>query len=457
MSLPDTTVIFVFYNEALSTLLRSIHSVLNRTPPQLLKEIWLIDDGSDRPHLMQELEDHVKLLPKVQLHRQPKRMGLVKARLKGAELATAETFTVLDSHIEVQPGWLEPLMRRMKDSPTRVMMPMIDSIDPRTFRPNAGGIGCSLGFLWQLTEHSIDIQPKDEARRTSPIDYIRSPAMAGGLFTFNREYFWKLGGYDEDFSFWGTENLEISFRIWQCGGTLECSPCSRVYHAFRGHHPYTLPANSITKNKLRTAAIWMDEYAFITQNALGNQKIDIGPLDKMMALRKRLECKPFSWYMDEVYPTNIFKNPTEIAAISEVKNVASNYCLDTLGNNNYGQTFGIYQCHGAGGSQTFVYMRSHRQLRPLANLEVCMHESLQFGRCDEQAEWEYTKKGFLLHAKTAKCLAVSDEVGGRHILKMASCSDSSVKLEWKMEFRHKRPQLARNPLKNEKKPPAAII
>ena len=36
-------------------------------------------------------------------------------------------------------------------------------------------------------------------------------------------------------------------------------------------------------------------------------------------------------------------------------------------------------------------------------------------------------------------------------------SDGSVKLEWKMEFRHKRPQLARNPLKNEKKPPAAII
>ena len=100
--------------------------------------------------------------------------------------------------------------------------------------------------------------------------------MAGGLFTFNREYFWKLGGYDEDFSFWGTENLEISFRIWQCGGTLECSPCSRVYHAFRGHHPYSLPPNSITKNKLRTAAIWMDEYAFITQKSLGSQKIDIG-------------------------------------------------------------------------------------------------------------------------------------------------------------------------------------
>ena len=89
----------------------------------------MIDDGSDRAHLMQELEDHIKLLPKVRLHRQPKRMGLVKARLKGAELATAETFTVLDSHIEVQPGWLEPLMRRMKDNPTRVMISADDRLD----------------------------------------------------------------------------------------------------------------------------------------------------------------------------------------------------------------------------------------------------------------------------------------------------------------------------------------
>ena len=117
----------------------------------------------------------------MRLHRQPERLGLVKARLKGAELAVAETFTVLDSHIEVQERWLEPLMRRIKDHPTRVLMPMIDSINPTTFKPVHGGIGCSLGFLWTLTEHSIPIQPEDERRRSSRIDYVRSPAMAGGL------------------------------------------------------------------------------------------------------------------------------------------------------------------------------------------------------------------------------------------------------------------------------------
>jgi hypothetical protein len=62
--LPSTSVIIIFTNEAWSPLIRTIWSVLNRSPAHLLHEIILVDDFSDKPHLGGKLERYItKYLP----------------------------------------------------------------------------------------------------------------------------------------------------------------------------------------------------------------------------------------------------------------------------------------------------------------------------------------------------------------------------------------------------------
>lgn len=47
LTLPSASVVICFFNEAFSALLRTVHSVLDRTPTYLLHEIILVDDHSE--------------------------------------------------------------------------------------------------------------------------------------------------------------------------------------------------------------------------------------------------------------------------------------------------------------------------------------------------------------------------------------------------------------------------
>ena len=106
--LPKTSVIVVFHNEAWSTLLRTVHSVINRSPPSLLKEILLVDDASDHLELGSKLDQYLLNLPvNCRVVRLEERNGLIRARLAGADQASGSVLVFLDAHIEVSPGKLK--------------------------------------------------------------------------------------------------------------------------------------------------------------------------------------------------------------------------------------------------------------------------------------------------------------------------------------------------------------
>ena len=79
----------------------------------------------------------------------------------------------------------------------------------------------------------------------------------------DRLYFHELGEYDSGMEVWGGENLELSFRLWMCGGSLEIVPCSRVGHVFRKRRPYgSKPGEEDTmiRNSLRVAKVFFCSY-----------------------------------------------------------------------------------------------------------------------------------------------------------------------------------------------------
>jgi hypothetical protein len=114
--LPNTSIIIVFHNEGNSTLLRTLVSIINRTPWKLIHEIILLDDASvDREYLHEPLEKFIETLPiRTMLFRNEKRLGLISSRVKAAKIATGQTLMFLDSHVEVLNGWLLYLLEEIQ-------------------------------------------------------------------------------------------------------------------------------------------------------------------------------------------------------------------------------------------------------------------------------------------------------------------------------------------------------
>uniref|UniRef100_A0A182KGJ9 Polypeptide N-acetylgalactosaminyltransferase n=1 Tax=Anopheles christyi TaxID=43041 RepID=A0A182KGJ9_9DIPT len=368
-ALPPVSIVIVFHDEALSVLLRTVHSVLDRTPPELVREILLIDDWSSLVQLKTFLDDY--FLPysdKVHILRTPKRLGLIKGRIFGAKRASADYLLFLDAHCECLDGWLEPLLELVANQYTKVVaVPTIDWLNETTLALQVGpSSGLYGAFDWNL---SFQWRPRYD-RYQSPgenlLEPFDTPVMAGGLFCIEKEFFAHLGWYDPGLQVYGGENMELSFKVWMCGGTIKTVPCSHVAHIQKRNHPYigsyTKERDLTMRNSLRVAEVWMDEYAeflyrlhpdyrtlLATRSAQPATAIN---LDDRRQLRSQLGCKPFRWYLQHVFPEQ--DDPSEAQAMGWIQSEseAGKLCLTWPTRD---RSLALLHCHGLGGQQIWFH------------------------------------------------------------------------------------------------------
>ncbi|XP_071412345.1 polypeptide N-acetylgalactosaminyltransferase-like 6 isoform X2 [Pithys albifrons albifrons] len=360
-TLPNTSIIIPFHNEGWTSLLRTIHSIINRTPDSLIAEIILVDDFSDR--------DQIALNHKT------------------------------------------------------IVCPMIDVIDHNHFGYEAqAGDAMRGAFDWEMYYKRIPIPP--ELQRADPSDPFESPVMAGGLFAVNRKWFWELGGYDPGLEIWGGEQYEISFKVWMCGGGMYDVPCSRVGHIYRKYVPYKVPSGtSLARNLKRVAETWMDEFAeYIYQRRPEYRHLSTGDISAQKELRKHLKCKDFKWFMAAVaWDVPKYYPPVEPppAAWGEIRNVAANLCVDSK-HGATGTELRLDICVKDGSERTW----SHEQLftfgwredirpgEPLHTRKFCFdaisHSSpVTLYDCHGMKgnqHWSYKKDKTLFHPVSSSCI-----------------------------------------------------
>lgn len=446
-NLPKTSVIIVFHNEGFSVLMRTVHSVLNRSPKHVLHEIILVDDFSDKEDLKSKLDTYItKFNGKVRVLRNPEREGLIRTRSRGAQEATGEVIVYLDAHCEVNTNWLPPLLAPIYRDRTVMTVPVIDGIDHNTFAYHSvysdahhyRGI-----FEWGMLYKENEVPKREQRRRKHNSEPYKSPTHAGGLFAINREYFLELGGYDPGLLVWGGENFELSFKIWQCGGSIEWVPCSRVGHVYRGFMPYNfgkLGAKKkgplITINYKRVIETWFDnkykEY-FYTREPLA-RFLDMGDITDQLALKEKLQCKSFQWFMDNV-AYDVFDKFPELPANlhwGELRSLATDNCLDAMGHQPP-SIMGLQHCHGFGNNQ-LMRLNAAGQLGVGERCVEADRQGVKLAFCrlgTTDGPWQYNEKNkHLLHRVYQKCMALHPHT---QQLSLAGCDTNNLYQQWKFK------------------------
>ncbi len=199
--------------------------------------------------------------------------GFAKGYNEALKQVTADYYVLLNSDVEVRPGWLEPMVELLeKDRSIAACQPKILSWHNKKLFEYAGAAGGWLDeYGYPFAKGRVfDICEEDKGQ----YDQLEPIFWASGAALFIRPaVYHTVKGFDEYF-FAHQEEIDLCWRIQLAGHKIYSCPASVVYHVGGG----TLPKG----NSLKTYLNFRNNRIMLSKNLPLSKKIWVMPVRNLL-------------------------------------------------------------------------------------------------------------------------------------------------------------------------------
>ena len=227
--LPSVSVVILNYN-GLTHLKDVLPSILRTNYSNY--EIILVDNGSSDG----SVEFVRRTFPQIKIVNSKRNLGASGGFNLGILHAKGKYIATLNNDIEVDPEWLQPLVKIMEESPdvAAVDAKYLDYYDRKKFDTCAAA-GRYIDFVGNCFTRGVGEEDNGQ--------YNEITRIFTCCTMFRREIFEEVGLFDQDF-FYGYDDTDLSWRIILRGYRILYVPSSRIYHKVSlGSHAINGPSS----------------------------------------------------------------------------------------------------------------------------------------------------------------------------------------------------------------------
>ena len=265
-TLPKVSIVILNWNGK-KYLEQFLPSVLATQYPRF--EIVVADNGSTDDSIDFLKANH----PDIRIISFDSNMGFAKGYNEALKLIISDYYVLLNSDVEVLPGWLDPMVQLLESGKEiAACQPKILSWKNKNMFEYAGAAGgwmdkygypFARGRIFDIAE-----EDRNQYDITEPIFW----ASGASLF-IRSSVFHKMKGFDEYF-FAHQEEIDLCWRIQLAGYKIYACPSSVVYHVGGG----TLPRG----NSLKTYLNFRNNRIMLSKNLPFTKKVSIIPFRFML-------------------------------------------------------------------------------------------------------------------------------------------------------------------------------